>query len=87
MMPPMPPAVDASPVAKPRLALNQWPTAAMHGVKVSDVPRPPRMPNDRMNWYSSGVACQHGVTHTIYDNAYVKDGTGRDAAARGVRCN
>lgn len=80
MMPPIPPAVDASPVAKPRLALNQWPTAAMHGVKVSDVPRPPRTPNDRMNWYNSGGQELAWVTHThtqtirISDGVYVRTG-------------
>lgn len=47
MQPPMPPAVQATPVAQPRRTLNQWPTAASGGVKSVPADIPPRTLNDR----------------------------------------
>ena len=45
--PPKPPAVQAMPVAQPRLVLNQWPTAATGGVKSALADMPPRTLKER----------------------------------------
>lgn len=48
--PPSPPAVQAIPVARPRRTLNQWPTAAMAGVKRQQEDMPPRTLKERKIW-------------------------------------
>ena len=47
------------PVALPRRAENQWPTAAMHGVKTSEEPAPMSTPNVSMKCQYSGRTRQH----------------------------
>ena len=46
MQPPMPPAVHAMPVARPRLLLNQCPMAETLGLKSIDAEMPPSTPNE-----------------------------------------
>lgn len=50
MIPPMPPAVQAMPVARPCLLENQWPIVETLGVKRKQAERPPRTPKDNRNW-------------------------------------
>jgi hypothetical protein len=47
-MPPMEPPVAARPVAVPRLARKKWPMEETAGVKIREVPMPPRTPKTRM---------------------------------------
>lgn len=49
MIPPMPPAVQAMPVARPCLLENQWPTVETLGVKRKHADTPPRTPKDSKN--------------------------------------
>jgi hypothetical protein len=49
MMPPVPPAVQAMPVAKPCLLENQWPMVETLGVNRRQDERPPKTPKDRRN--------------------------------------
>ena len=48
-IPPIPPAVHASPVAKARRLQNQCPIAARLGLKRRDAEIPPRTPNESRN--------------------------------------
>lgn len=50
MMPPMPPAVHAMPVANARRRSNQWPMAARLGLKRRDADAPPTTLKDRKIW-------------------------------------
>jgi hypothetical protein len=50
IIPPIPPAVHAMPVANPRFSENQCPIAETLGVNSKDADRPPRTPKDRKNW-------------------------------------
>ena len=54
IMPPMEPPQLAIPEAKPRRRRKKWPTEAMAGEEIKEVPRPPRMENERMKWWYSG---------------------------------
>jgi hypothetical protein len=58
MTPPREPAVEATPVAKPRRAWKKWPTAAMEGVKSRDEARPERRPKARRN-------CQYSAQRLV----------------------
>lgn len=49
-MPPVPPAVQTTPVASARRLPNHWPVVAMQGLKRSEAERPPRTENVRKNW-------------------------------------
>ena len=49
-IPPVPPAVQAMPVARPCLLENQWPIVETLGVKRKQAERPPRTPKDSRNW-------------------------------------
>lgn len=53
-MPPKEPPVAAKPVAAPRRREKKWAMAPTAGVKISEVPTPPRMENVRMK-------CQYSV--------------------------
>jgi hypothetical protein len=48
--PPREPAVEATPVARPRRTLKKWPIAAMEGVKSSEHEAPESRPKARRNW-------------------------------------
>lgn len=48
--PPIPPAVQAMPVAYPLRTLNQWPTAETAGVKSVHAERPPSTLKERNIW-------------------------------------
>ena len=50
MIPPIPPAVQAMPVARPCLFENQCPIVETLGVNRKQAERPPRTPNDNRNW-------------------------------------
>ena len=56
MMPPMEPPVAANPVALPRFSRKKWPMAEMAGVKIREVPIPPRTPKTRMKCQYAGSA-------------------------------
>ena len=49
MIPPMPPAVHAMPVARPCLLENQWPIVETLGVNRKQADRPPSTPKDSKN--------------------------------------
>lgn len=49
-IPPIPPAVQAMPVARPCRLENQWPIVETLGVKRKQAERPPRTPKDSRNW-------------------------------------
>ena len=49
MIPPTEPPVAASPVALPRFTRKKCPIAETAGVKMKDVPNPPRTPNTSTN--------------------------------------
>jgi hypothetical protein len=48
-MPPNAPPAETIPDARPRRRLNQWPGAAMQGVKIRDEPTPPMTPKTKNN--------------------------------------
>jgi hypothetical protein len=50
IIPPMPPAVAAMPVARARRLRNQWDMQATLGVKTIDEEIPPRTLNPSINW-------------------------------------
>lgn len=50
MTPPIPPAVQAMPVAYPRRTLNQCPMQETAGIKRAHADRPPRTLNERNIW-------------------------------------
>jgi hypothetical protein len=51
--PPRPPAVQATPVARPRRSLNQWEMAETLGLKRSEEEMPPRTPKERRKCQNS----------------------------------
>lgn len=50
IIPPIPPAVAATPVARARRRRNQWAMQATLGVKTIEEEIPPRTLNPNMNW-------------------------------------
>jgi hypothetical protein len=50
MMPPIPPALHAKPVAKARRLQNQCPMADRLGLNSKDADMPPRTPKERRKW-------------------------------------
>ena len=50
MIPPVPPAVQAMPVARPCLLENQWPIVETLGVNKRQAESPPKTPKDSKNW-------------------------------------
>lgn len=65
MTPPMPPAVEATPVASPRRTLNQCPTAAMQGVKINEEPVPRMTPNTTRNIQRSVQKLNNTIPPTV----------------------
>ena len=53
-MPPREPPAAAMPVALARLRLKKWPMEDTAGVKIREVPMPPRMPKTIMKCQYSG---------------------------------
>ena len=64
-MPPREPPAAARPVALARLRLKKWPMEDMAGVKMREVPMPPRMPKTIMKCQYSEQDVNQGVQKRV----------------------